>query len=77
MNGTRRLPILLAGWVITAASQTTPLVAASVAVVTEAGQATGTAHAGVLPFIEDDYSRALAEAQARQLPLFIESWAPW
>ena len=33
--------------------------------------------AGVLPFIRDDYPRALAEARARELPLFIESWAPW
>jgi len=31
----------------------------------------------VLPFIADDYTRALAEARARKLPLFIESWAPW
>lgn len=30
-----------------------------------------------LPFIEDDYSRGLAEARARNLPLFIEVWAPW
>ena len=39
------------------------------------------AHAPVfasnLPFIEDDYGRALAEARARKLPLFIEAWAPW
>jgi hypothetical protein len=31
----------------------------------------------VLPFIQDDYAKALAEAKARKLPLFIESWAPW
>jgi len=31
----------------------------------------------VLPFIQDDYTRALAEARARKLPLFIEAWAPW
>ena len=31
----------------------------------------------VLGFIEDDYSKALAQARARKLPLFIESWAPW
>jgi hypothetical protein len=31
----------------------------------------------VLPFIEDDYTRAVAEARARKVPLFIESWAPW
>jgi len=30
-----------------------------------------------VPFIEDDYARALAEARARHVPLFIESWAPW
>jgi hypothetical protein len=30
-----------------------------------------------LPFIEDDYPRAVAEARSRQLPLFVESWAPW
>lgn len=30
-----------------------------------------------LPFIEDDYTRALAEARSRELPLFVESWAPW
>ena len=30
-----------------------------------------------LPFIEDDYARALGEARSRQLPLFVESWAPW
>jgi hypothetical protein len=31
----------------------------------------------VLPFIHDDYSRALAQARARQVPIFVESWAPW
>jgi hypothetical protein len=31
----------------------------------------------VLPFIRDDYPRALAEARARKLPIFIEAWAPW
>lgn len=30
-----------------------------------------------LPFIADDYPTALAEARARKLPLFVESWAPW
>jgi hypothetical protein len=31
----------------------------------------------VLPFIPDDYTKALAEARARKVPLFIEAWAPW
>jgi len=35
------------------------------------------ARASVLPFIADDLDRALAEAKRRDLPLFIESWAPW
>jgi hypothetical protein len=30
-----------------------------------------------LPFIADDYAKALGEARARSLPLFIEAWAPW
>lgn len=31
----------------------------------------------VLPFIEDDYPRALAEARAKKRPIFVEAWAPW
>jgi hypothetical protein len=30
-----------------------------------------------LPFLQDDYPKALALARARKLPLFIEAWAPW
>lgn len=30
-----------------------------------------------LPFIPDNYPKALAEAQSRKLPLFVEAWAPW
>jgi hypothetical protein len=30
-----------------------------------------------LPFVVDDYPKALAEARAQKLPLFIEAWAPW
>jgi hypothetical protein len=33
--------------------------------------------ASALPFIEDDYARALAEARATKRPLFVEAWAPW
>lgn len=33
--------------------------------------------AAALPFIEDDYARALAQARARKLPLFVDVWAPW
>ena len=31
----------------------------------------------VVPFVEDDFGRALALAKARKLPVFIEGWAPW
>jgi len=31
----------------------------------------------VVPFIEDDYAKALAQARARRLPVFLEAWAPW
>ncbi|MBV9949383.1 MAG: thioredoxin family protein, partial [Myxococcales bacterium] len=27
--------------------------------------------------MEDDYPRALAEARARHLPLFVDAWAAW
>ncbi|HZZ85334.1 MAG TPA: hypothetical protein VFE30_12405 [Anaeromyxobacteraceae bacterium] len=30
-----------------------------------------------LPFVEDDYPKALALARARKLPLFVDAWAPW
>jgi hypothetical protein len=30
-----------------------------------------------LPWIEDDYGRALSEARAKKLPIFVEAWAPW
>ena len=36
-----------------------------------------TASKMALPFIQDDYPKALAEARARKLPLFVENWAPW
>ncbi len=27
--------------------------------------------------IEDDWPRALAEAKAKDLPIFVDAWAPW
>jgi thioredoxin-like negative regulator of GroEL len=37
----------------------------------------GRAHLGALPFIEDDYARALGEARRRGVPIFVDAWAPW
>lgn len=31
----------------------------------------------VLPWIDDDYPKALAQARARNLPIFVDNWAPW
>lgn len=31
----------------------------------------------VLPFIHDDYPKAIAEAKRRNKPLFVDAWAPW
>jgi len=30
-----------------------------------------------LPFIENDYPKALAEARAKKKPIFADAWAPW
>ena len=35
-----------------------------------------TAHPS-LPWVEDDYAKALADARARHVPVFVEVWAPW
>ena len=42
-----------------------------------AGSRPAAAAGKVIPFIADDYAKAVAEARARKVPLFIESWAPW
>jgi len=31
----------------------------------------------VLPFIADDYPKALAAARSAKKPVFLEAWAPW
>jgi len=33
--------------------------------------------APVLPFIEDDYGKALSLAREKKVPIFVEAWAPW
>lgn len=30
-----------------------------------------------LPWVEDNYAKALADARVRHVPLFVEVWAPW
>jgi hypothetical protein len=31
----------------------------------------------VLPWIENDYPKAIARARSADLPVFVEAWAPW
>ena len=30
-----------------------------------------------LDFIENDYAAAMARAKAKNVPVFVEAWAPW
>jgi len=53
------------------------LLCAIVALSPGSGSGAATTARTVLPFIADDYTKAVAEARARKVPLFIESWAPW
>ena len=75
MCGMRILPVLVA------LSLATPLVHTTSAHATAARAATTRAAKlgwrPVVPFIEDDFGRALALAKKRRLPVFIEGWAPW
>jgi hypothetical protein len=52
--------------------------AAALAVAPPGSPATaGAAAAAALPFVSDDYGRALAEARTRGVPLVVDAWAPW
>jgi hypothetical protein len=35
------------------------------------------ARAESLPFVKDDYVKAVAQAKAKNVPIFVEAWAPW
>jgi hypothetical protein len=42
-----------------------------------AGTAPAPASPKRLPFVDDDYARAIRDARARGVPVFVEAWAPW
>ena len=42
-----------------------------------AAQSAPATAAMVMPWIEDDYGKAIAAGKTRQVPIFVESWAPW
>ena len=31
----------------------------------------------VLPFIDNDYAKALAQAKKKNVPIFVDAWALW
>ncbi|HEX6160061.1 MAG TPA: hypothetical protein VF111_07840 [Thermoanaerobaculia bacterium] len=35
------------------------------------------AAAETLPFVKDDFAKAVALAKSKNLPIFVEAWAPW
>ena len=44
----------------------------------EKGEKAGNGEAAeTLPFIHDDYARALADAKRTKRPIFVDAWAPW
>ena len=51
--------------------------AAGIAITASAAGATAPSPRSSVPFIEDDYPGALAQARAKKVPIFVEAWAPW
>ncbi|MCA9728200.1 MAG: hypothetical protein R3E12_04925 [Candidatus Eisenbacteria bacterium] len=43
----------------------------------ETAQANPASAGPVLPWQPNDYATALAEARTRNVPIFVEAWAPW
>jgi len=31
----------------------------------------------VVPFIENDFSKAVTQGKAKKQPIFVDAWAPW
>ena len=31
----------------------------------------------VLPFVENDFTKAVAQGKAKKQPIFVDAWAPW
>ena len=57
--------------------RTTLFSAALAAALLAVPAAAASAPSEVLPFIPDDYPKALAAARAARKPIFLEAWAPW
>jgi hypothetical protein len=57
--------------------RTTLLPAALAAALLAAPASAAAARRESLPFIADDYPKALAAARSAKKPIFLEAWAPW
>ena len=53
------------------------VLAGAILLAANAHAASGAARPAALPFIENDFEKALAAAKASGKPLFVEVWAPW
>jgi hypothetical protein len=58
-------------------SQGTATVASATGAQPDAKSAGAGMQTGTLRFIADDAPAALAEAKRRNVPVFVEAWAPW
>lgn len=57
--------------------RTLPSLLLAAALGTVLAPATQASAGGPLPWIDDDYPRALAAARAKNVPILLEAWAPW
>jgi hypothetical protein len=67
-----RHPFVLLGLSLALAAPAAPAAAAP-----PAPPAHVAAAASPLPWIADDWPRAVSLAKARKVPIFVENWAPW
>ena len=68
------IPVALAASIFATSCAATPTAPPSA----PPARSTASAHGATpLPFIEDDYARALAEARRSGRPIFVDAWAPW
>jgi hypothetical protein len=54
-----------------------PAAASTTPAKTAPAKAAPAARPMVVPWIQDDYAKALQQARGWRKPIFIEAWAPW
>ncbi len=71
------LPNLGLSWALALALALSGRVTAAGSAPPAAGAAGVAATASPLPWIANDWPRAVSLARARKVPIFVENWAPW